>query len=87
MFSLQYFQTTRYHSNENFTIADWIVASKYRTVWKTKILTGSEINVVIFSKIKQTAFDDFLGLLDELKMLALVIFYRNQSRVYIEENQ
>ena len=43
------------------------------------------IKFYIFSKIKQAVLDDFVGLLDVLRMMALVISYLTQTRVYTEE--
>ena len=85
MFILQYFQTTRYRNNENITIAEWMAASKHRTLWNKRSWQALKKKAVSFSKIKQTAHDDVLGLLDKLKMLTLVISYLNQARVYTEE--
>ena len=43
------------------------------------------IKFYIFSKIKQAALDDFVGLLGVLRMMALVISYLTQTRVITEE--
>ena len=86
VYNLQFFQTTHYHNNANITIAEWMVASsKTQSRLKQKILTCSGINAVPFSKLKKAAFYEFLGVLDELRMLALVISGLNQARIYTED--
>ena len=63
-----------------------MASSKTQNRLKETVQTGSEINAIIFSKILPVALYDFLGLLENvLRMLALVISYLNQARVYTEE--
>ena len=58
--------------------SEWWRHQKTQSRLKEKILTCSGINAVPFSKLKQSAFYDFLGLLDELRILALVISCLNR---------
>ena len=62
-----------------------VASSKTQRLKKKRRSRRSEINAIIFSKIKQLALDEFLGLLDELRMLVWVISYLNQAKVYTEE--
>ena len=49
---LQCFQITHYHTNQNITIAEWLVASsKAQNRLEEKVITGSQISAVIFSKV------------------------------------